>query len=241
MPSVLEKPVSRSSVRAFLIAVLCGLAQLIGSLSILVPPSMKRPSTGMPMAMTTSGRTAARGRLPSLRTVASTQLSFGSSVVGERRSREPSSAMGSTMPAARRATMPSDSSTPKSCTIGTFEILTVRNAMTAAMVAVSNGGPMCFSVTPNGPDSCSSPRSSSKRFCTWIANSIPRPMRIGRPAMVTSESLVPVSPKAPKPHSTPTNMPTIGSSRQRTLKATMRMTSITSAAMPPSTSMPPCR
>ncbi len=64
---------------------------------------------------------------------------------------------------------------------------------------------------------------------------------MGSPAMVTSDSLVPVKPKAPNPQMTPTAMPANGSRRQRTLNATTRMTIITSTAMPPSTSMPPCR
>ena len=42
--------------------------------------------------------------------------------------------------------MPIDNRTPKSCTIGTFEILTVRKAMTAAIVAATSGGPMWTSV-----------------------------------------------------------------------------------------------
>ncbi len=50
--------------------------------------------------------------------------------------------MGTTMPATSRATMPTASSKPKSCTIGTFDIFIVRKAMTAAAVAVSKGGPM---------------------------------------------------------------------------------------------------
>ena len=77
MPSVEAKPVSCSSVRAFLIASLDWFAQLIGSLSMRDPFSSDRPSTGMATAMITSGSTAARCRLPSRRTVASTQVSAG--------------------------------------------------------------------------------------------------------------------------------------------------------------------
>ena len=173
--------------------------------------------------------------------MASTQPSFGSFVVGERRSRAPISVVGTTIPAINRATMPIDSSTPKSCTIGTLEIFTVRNAMTAAIVAATSGGPMCSSVASNGLPDCSRPRSSSMRFWIWIANSMPSPMRIGRPAIVTSDNFVPVNPKAPKPQTMPTAMPTSGSSRHRTLNATSRITIITSTAIPPSTSIPPCR
>ena len=240
-PRVDAKPASFSSARAFLMAVLDWLAQLIGSLSIFEPPSSTSPSTGMITAMATSGSTAQRGRLPSLLTVASTQLGLASLVVGDLRSRAPMTVVGSTMPATSSATIPSERSTPKSCTIGTFEIFTTMKAMTAAMVAVSSGGPRWASVSPKGPLTWSMPRSSSIRFWIWIANSMPRPMRMGRPAMVTSDSLVPVNPKAPKPQATPTSIPASGSSRQRTLKATMRMTTITSTAMPPRVSMPPCR
>ena len=79
------------------------------------------------------------------------------------------------------------------------------------------------------------------RFCTWMANSMPRPMRIGNPAIVTRDRLVPVNPNAPKPHSTPTAMPSSGSSRQRTPKATMRMTVMTATAIAPSVNIPPWR
>ena len=137
--------------------------------------------------------------------------------------------------------MPIDSRTPKSCTIGTFEIFTVRKAMTAATVAATSGGPMCRSVVSNGLPERSTLRSSSIRFWIWMANSMPRPMRIGRPAIVTSDSFVPVNPNAPNPHTMPTAIPTSGRSRQRTLKATSRITIITSTAIPPSTSIPPCR
>ena len=150
-PSVVANPASFSKVRAFLIAALDWLAQLIGSLSILDPVSSSRPSTGMITAIATNGSTARRGRLPNLSTVASTQLGFASLVVGRLRSRAPITVIGSTMPASRSATMPSDSSTPKSCTIGTFESFTTKKAMTAAAVAVSNGGPRWVSVSPNGP------------------------------------------------------------------------------------------
>jgi hypothetical protein len=109
--------------------------------------------------------------------------------------------VGTTMPATRSATMPIDSSTPKSCTIGTFEIRTVRNAITAATVATSSGGPRWRIVSPNASGSRSTERSSSIRFCIWIENSMPRPIRIGSPAMVTSDSMVPVEPeRAESPH-----------------------------------------
>jgi hypothetical protein len=137
--------------------------------------------------------------------------------------------------------MPIDNSTPKSCTIGTFEIRTVRNAITAATVATSSGGPRWRIVSPNASGSRSTERSSSIRFCIWIENSMPRPIRIGRPAMVTSDSMVPVDPNAPNPHTTPTSMPTSGRSRHRTLNATSRITTITPTAMAPRVSMPPCR
>ena len=45
-PSVVARPVSCSSSRAFLIDGLDGSAQLIGSLSMRVPPSTTRPTTG---------------------------------------------------------------------------------------------------------------------------------------------------------------------------------------------------
>ena len=50
IPSVVAKPVSFSSVRAFLIEVLDWFAQLIGSLSILEPASRISPSTGISTA-----------------------------------------------------------------------------------------------------------------------------------------------------------------------------------------------
>ncbi|CAB4815755.1 unannotated protein [freshwater metagenome] len=137
--------------------------------------------------------------------------------------------------------MPNDSSTPKSCTIGTREIFTVKNAMAAAIVATNIGGPRWRAVSPTGPVAWSSIRSSSMRFCIWMANSMPRPIRIGSPAIVTSDNFVPVNPNAPNPQATPTAIPASGRSRQRTLKATTRMTIITSTAMAPSVSMPPCR
>ena len=59
--------------------------------------------------------------------------------------------------------------------------------------------------------------------------------------MVTSDSFVPVKPNAPNPHATPATMPSSGSNRQRTRNATSRMTIITSTAMPPRVSMPPCK
>ena len=147
-------------------------------------------------------------------------------MVGDLRSRAPITVIGITMPATSRAMMPIDKSTPKSCTIGTLEILTVRKAMTAATVAATSGGPMCRKVVSNGAPECSTVRSSSSRFWIWIANSMPRPIRIGRPAIVTNESLVPVNPNAPNPQTIPTTMPSSGSKRQRTLKATSRMTII---------------
>ena len=165
-PSVVAKPVSFSNVRAFLIDVLDWFAQLIGSLSIFEPLSSTRPSTGRAMATKTSGSAASRGRLPRRSTVASTQLSTGCLVVGERRSREPMIVVGITTPAISRATMPIDSNTPKSCTIGTLEIFTVRKAMTAAIVAASSGGPIRRRVTSNGLSASSRDRSSSMRF--WI-------------------------------------------------------------------------
>ena len=58
---------------------------------------------------------------------------------------------------------------------------------------------------------------------------------------MTSDSFVPVNPKAPKPQMTPTNMPSSGSSLHRTLNVRSRMTIITTTAMPPSVSIPPCR
>jgi hypothetical protein len=69
--------------------------------------------------------------------------------VGDRRSRLDDRGRRTT-PATSKATMPIDSSTPKSCTIGTLEIFTVKNAMTAAIVAATNGGPMWTSVVSNG-------------------------------------------------------------------------------------------
>src|SRR3954452_22244822 len=149
-PAVVAKPVSLSSVRAFLMDVLDWLAQLIGSLSILDPDSSTKPRIGKPIATITSGSTAARGRLPRRSTVVSTQPSAGSFVVGERRSRAPMRVVGTTTPATNRATMPIDSSTPKSWTIGTLEILTVRKAMTAAIVAATRGGPISTIVASNG-------------------------------------------------------------------------------------------
>ena len=240
-PSVVAKPVSCSSVRAFLIEVLDWSAQLIGSLSIFDPVSSTRPRMGSAIAKITSGmhghsRQAAEAVDRCLDPALDRFL-------GGRRAplRAPINVVGTTTPAISRATMPIDSSTPKSCTIGTFEIFTVRNAMTAAIVAATSGGPMCNSVASNGLPECSRPRSSSIRFWIWIANSMPRPMRIGRPAIVTSDNLVPVKPNAPKPQAMPTTIPTSGSSRQRTLNATSRITIITSTAIPPSTNMPPCR
>ena len=124
--------------------------------------------------------------------------------------------VGRTMPAISSATMPIESRTPKSWTIGTREIFTVRNAITAATVAVSSAGPMWSSVSANASRPWGAPRSSSIRFWIWMENSMPSPIRIGRPAIVTSDSFVPVNPKAPNPQMTPTTMPSNGSSRQRT-------------------------
>ena len=100
---VLENPVSRSRVRAFRMASLSWFAQLMGSLSIFEPPSIIRPSTGMPTATITNGSTATLGRLPRRRTVDSTQLGLGASLVGARRSRPPITASGTTMPATSNA------------------------------------------------------------------------------------------------------------------------------------------
>ena len=137
--------------------------------------------------------------------------------------------------------MPMASSAPKSWTIGTWEMRTVRKAMTAATVAATIGGPVRASVSPNGSAFRSSVRSSSMRFWIWMANSMPRPIRIGSPAIVTSDSFVPVKPKAPNPQMTPTTMPSSGSSRHLTPNVTTRMTVITNTAMPPSVSIPLCR
>ena len=96
-------------------------------------------------------------------------------------------------------------------------------------------------VSEIGCSSWSSSTSSSIRLWTWIAKSIPSPIRIGSPAIVTSERSIPISPSSEKLHSTPSSTASSGSSRQRTLKISHSTIAITTIAARPSLSIPPWR
>ena len=71
-----------------------------------------------------------------------------------------------------------------------------------------------------------------------MAKSMPSPIRIGKPEMVTSDSFTPVKPKAPKPQMTPTITTTNGRNRQRTPNTSPRTKTITAKANRPRVSMP---
>ena len=96
------------------------------------------------------------------------------------------------MAAAKSITTPTASRMPNSRIIGTCEASSARTAMTAATVATPSAGPMWMSVSAKASSGSSWRTSSSTRLWTWMANSTPRPMRIGSPAMVTSESWKPL-------------------------------------------------
>ena len=181
------------------------------------------------------------GMLPSLTTKRSIHVSFGSPVVRWTYSRMPNADEGTTMATMTTITMPTPSNTPKSRIIGTFEMRSATNAATPVNVAAIIGGARLASVSPIGCTSCSLITSSSIRLCTWIAKSMPRPSRIGSPAMVTSERSMPSHPSREKAHVTPIITVSSGSRRQRTLKMNPRISAMTTIAARPRRTMPPFR
>ena len=95
------------------------------------------------------------------------------------------------MPTISNTTMPTISITPKLRIIGTCETCSAMNASTAATVATTRAGPTFASDSAIGWASLSSTTSSSTRLWIWMAKSMPNPIRIGRPEIVTSESSTP--------------------------------------------------
>ena len=70
---------------------------------------------------------------------------------------------------------------------------------------------------------------------------MPTPSITGRPAIVTIGERDPEVPASPNAQTTPTRMTNSGSSRQRTLNSTSRITTMIATAMAPSVSIPPRR
>ena len=137
--------------------------------------------------------------------------------------------------------MPTASSTLKSRIIGTFERRRAMNASTLVIAATRIGGPMLAAARASGWRSRPVRTSSSMRLWTWIARSMPNPIRIGRPEIVTSDRSIPIQPSAEKVHTTPTITASSGSRRRRTRNITTSTTTITARAITPSRAMPPLR
>ena len=74
-----------------------------------------------------------------------------------------------------------------------------------------------------------------------MAKSMPTPMRIGRPEMVTSDRSTSMNPSMAKPQATPMMTESSGTRRHRTRNMTSRMSAISSRAAAPRVSIPPCR
>ena len=150
IPSVLEKPVSSSSLLMSATTWLPWSIHLIGSLSIRVFSSTSTPPTNSPTPMIASIGAILVGRLPSHTMKRSTHGSLSSVVVGMMYSRIPSADAGTTMPTITSITIPTASNTPKSRIIGTFEIWSAVKATTPTIVAVISGGATLASVSPIG-------------------------------------------------------------------------------------------
>ena len=240
MPSVDEKPVSSSSVSTSATVWLSWSIQRSGSDSILKLPSNAMPPMNSAIEAMTSGIAEADGSEPSFTTTRSTSDS-PRAPVGTRYSRMPSTAVGMTMPTATSTTMPMASITPKSRIIGTCETWSARNATTPLMVATMSAGARLACVSDIGCAAWSRTTSSSTRLWIWMAKSMPRPMRIGRPEIVTSERSTSMNPSRANDHATPMRTERSGSRRHRTRNSSRSTIAMTASAAAPSVSMPPCR
>ena len=240
IPSVDEKPVRSSSRSMSRTDSLSWSTQRIGSDSIFRPPSRNTPATNRMTEASSSGTAAAAGSEPRRTTMRSTTDGLRS-VLRTFHSRMPTMAVVKTIPTTTRVTMPMASITPKSRIIGTCEISRARNATTPAMVATMSAGERLASVSAIGWGSRSSTTSSSTRFWIWIAKSIPNPMRIGSPEIVTSERSMPIRPSRANAQTTPMSTDASGSRRHRTRNISNRTSAITTSAAAPSVSMPPWR
>ena len=125
--------------------------------------------------------------------------------------------------------------------MGTWEINNARKASTPAMVATISAGARFASVSEMGCSALATTTSSSTRFWIWMAKSMPRPIRIGSPEMVTSDRSTLIRPRIENAQTTPTSTLKRGSRRQRTRNISNRITAMIASAAAPSLSMPPCR
>ena len=119
---------------------------------------------------TARGTAAAVGRAPS-HTTSLARLPWLKSLplVGDRNSRMPSAASGSTMLQMQMAAMPTASSRPKSRIIGTLAKRRARKAKMASNVTTSRAGPRLTDASWIGWADRSITTSSSIRECIWIA------------------------------------------------------------------------
>ena len=239
-PSVEEKPVSSSSIPMSLTTWLLWSTHLIGSDSILARPSTSTPPRNNSADTMSNGRPQLVGRDPSFTTIFSTKLS-GRTSVRFLCSRIPSADAGTTMPTITSTKMPIPSRTPKSRIMGTLEMRKATKATTAVKAAANNGGARLATVSAIGWASLSSTTSSSMRLWIWIAKSIPIPMRIGRPEIVTSDRSMPMRPRIENDQITPMTTAASGSSRHLTRNMTSSTIAISANAAAPRLSMPPWR
>ena len=203
-------------------------------------PSASTPPTKSTTAAMIIGTAAFWGTEPNVMTIFST-MEDPRLDVGRWYSRAPSADTVTTMPVIISITTPIDNSTPKSRIIGTSEMRSAKNATTAVMTAATSGGPRLDTDSLIGCGSRSRTTSSSTRLCNWIAKSMPRPIRIGRPEMVTNDRLMPNRPMNENAQTTPMITDRIGKRRQRTRKISASTATITARAIAPRVSIPPWR